>query len=302
MTGSPDGLSGATPIVARDAATLGVWVDGERCDPGARHVSARDRGVTLADGVFETMRVVNGRIFRLDRHLARLTQALMSLRIAPPPGLRDSVQQAVEQSDPDVGSVRVTVTRGVGPAGLAPAPDSRPTAIVITARPPVFPPAIYTAGLGAHVASGRRNERAPTTGMKTLAFTDAIAGLLEAQSVGADEALFLDTEDHLCEASASNLFVWKGDALVTPPLSCGALPGITRAAILELAYGLRLEVTDDPFNLDLLHASPEAFLTSSLRGIVPLVRVDGQAIGAGVPGPVTARIAEAYDALVRREC
>ena len=115
----------------------------------------------------------------------------------------------------------------------------RPTVIVAVNPLPVFPAAIYDAGLTAHVASGRRNERAMTAGLKTLAYTDAVAALLEARRAGADEALFLDTEGHCSEATSSNLFVVdRRRTLVTPPVSCGALPGITRAAVLELARAL----------------------------------------------------------------
>ena len=198
--------------------------------------------------------------------------------------------------------MRVTVTRGVGTGGVAPSPDPHPTVIVSVGPMPPFPAAVYEAGLSAHVPSGRRNERAVTAGLKTLSYTDAVAALLEAQMVNADEALFLDTEDHLSEASSSNLFVWTGGELLTPPVSCGALPGITRAAVIELAYGLRLEVSDRPFGFAELATAREAFLTSSLRGVAPLVRVGGAPIGSGTPGDITRRIAAAYGAVVDAEC
>jgi branched-chain amino acid aminotransferase len=168
---------------------------------------------------------------------------------------------------------------------------------------PAFPDALYRRGISAHVASGRRNERAMTAGHKTLAYTDAVAALAEARAAGADEALFLDTEGHLSEATASNVFVVAGGALLTPPLSCGALPGITRAAVLRLAAELGAEAADDrPLDADALRAAEEAFLTSSVRELVPLVRVGGEPLGRGAPGPVTARLLAAYRALVAREC
>lgn len=278
-----------------------VWVNGERCAADAGHVSARDRGLTLADGVFETMRVRNGRVFRLERHLARLSEALEVLAIPAPPELEEWVSAAVRASAADAG-LRLTVTRGVGAGGVAPPPRARPTVILAISPPPQFPPSTYTAGLTAHVASGRRNEHAMTAGLKTLAYTDAVAGLIEAQRAGADEALFLDTESHCSEATASNLFVWTGSVLRTPPVSCGALPGITRATMLEIARKARVEVTEHAFGLDELLSSQEAFLTSSLRGIAPLVRVNGTPVGAGQPGPMTRRLSEAYAELVQREC
>jgi branched-chain amino acid aminotransferase len=266
------------------------------------HVSARDRGFTLADGLFETMRVRNGRIFRLDRHLARLAAGLIALRIPTVSTLDRWVQQAVDAARPVDGSVRLTVTRGISAGGLAPPVDARPTVVVAVGPMPAFAPAIYESGLSAHVASGTRNEHAMTSGLKTLAFVESVAGLLEAQRAGADEALFLDTGGHCSEATASNLFAWTGDTLLTPPLTCGALPGITRATVLELAYGLGFETSDRAFGLGELVAAKEAFLTSSLRGIAPLVRVNGHPLGNGMPGSTTREIAAAYGRLVEREC
>ena len=278
-----------------------VWVNGEPLSSDAVHVSARDRGLTLADGVFETMRVRNGRVFRLERHLTRLSEALAVLGIPAPPEIRDWVLAAVRASGADAG-MRLTVTRGIGAGGVAPPPRPRPTVILSLSARPQFPPSTYEAGLTAHVASGRRNERAMTAGLKTLSYTDAVAGLLEAQHAGAEEALFLDTEEHCSEATASNLFVWTGRVLLTPPVSCGALPGITRATIMELARTEKMELSERAFGLDDLLSGQEAFLTSSLRGIAPLVRVNGTPIGAGRPGPLTQRVSAAYAALVEREC
>jgi branched-chain amino acid aminotransferase len=207
-----------------------VWVNGVRHAPGAPHVSAFDRGLTLADGVFETMRVYGGAVFRLDRHLARLAGALDALAIAPAAGVRDAVLAAVADAaagDPRLGdaAVRVTVTRGAGD-GVAPPALAAPPTVVVAVRPlPEFPARLHADGLTAHVASGRRNERAMTAGLKTLAYTDSVAAMLEARRAGADEALFLDTDGHCSEAAASNLFAVAGGALVTPPLTCGALPG-----------------------------------------------------------------------------
>jgi len=279
-----------------------VWVNGER----SASVSVHDRGVTLADGVFETMHVRRGIPFRLDRHLARLRRGLVALEIPDPPALDDWLRGAVSSesiqavSEGDV-SLRVTVTRGVGPSGVGMPAVVHPTVIVTLSAMPVFASSTYDKGLAVHVASGRRNDRSTTAGFKTLAYTDAIAGLLEARRAGADEALFLDTEDHCSEASASNLFVWTGSLLLTPPLSCGVLPGVTREAVVELAQVQGLDTVERAFGLEELRAGAEAFLTSSLRGLAPVVRVGTDTIGRGTPGPITTRLATEYRALVDRE-
>lgn len=279
-----------------------VWVNGERRSPDGPHVSARDRGLTLGDGVFETMRATAGVVFRLDRHLERLERGLAALAIPQQPQVRGWVRAAVCTShDSDV-SVRLTVTRGPGVAGVAPPVDVQPTVIVSVNPFPVFPSAVYDSGLTALVASGRRNERAMTAGLKTLSYTDGVAALIEAQRAGVDEALFLDTHDRCSEATSSNLFIVKGGALVTPPVSCGALPGVTREAVMEIGRALDIACAERAFGLDELLAADEAFLTSSLRGIAPLVRIGARSIGSGAPGAATRRVAAAYAALVAREC
>jgi branched-chain amino acid aminotransferase len=287
---------------ARTRAAATIWVNGQLITSEDCQVSARDRGFTLADGLFETMRVSHGRVFRLDRHLARLERGLAVLQIPIEPGIQEWVLRAVEHERIPDAVVRLTVTRGIGAAGLALPPGLRPTVVVAVGPLPLFPTAIYESGLTAHVASGRRNERAMTAGLKTLAYVDAVAALLEAQRAGADDAILLDTEEHCSEAAASNLFMWTGADLVTPPISCGALPGLTRAAVLELAAGLRMTTVERPFGRDELLRAEEAFLTSSLRGVAPLVRVDGRSIGEGRPGSVTRRLMDAYASLVEREC
>jgi branched-chain amino acid aminotransferase len=278
-----------------------IWMNGERQRGDGPHVSASDRGLTLADGAFETMPVIDGTVFRLDRHLARLARALTTLAIAEPASMRDWIVTAT-QSAAGAMSLRVTVTRGVAGGGLAPSGAGAPTVVIALAPMPQFPAATYDPGLSVHVASGRRNEHAVTAGLKTLAYTDAVAAMIEANRAGFDEALFLDTSGHCSEASASNLFAWTGRELLTPPTACGALPGITRGAVLEIAAGAGIPAVERAFTMDVLLECDEAFLTSSLRGIAPIARVAHASIGRGAPGPVTDLISTAYRRLVNDEC
>ena len=279
-----------------------VWVDGRRQPFEGPHISARDRGFTLADGVFETMKARNGKVFRLDRHLSRLEGALRTLVIPAPAEFREWVDAALHVAPSGDFSVRLTVTRGVAAGGVPAPAQPIPTVVVTVAPLPVFGTETYEVGLTARVASGRRNEFSVTAGLKTLAYTDSVLAMIDARKAGADEVLFLDTAGHCSEASASNLFAVIGDRMVTPPTSCAALPGITRAAVLELAASLGIVTDERPFDLPELKTASEAFLSSSLRGIAPLVRIDGNAVGAGTPGPLTERLRAAYAALVAREC
>ncbi|HKG90643.1 MAG TPA: aminotransferase class IV, partial [Gemmatimonadaceae bacterium] len=189
------------------------------------------------------------------------------------------------------------------PGGLAPpARPPRPTVVVAVSPPPAIPASVYAHGLTACVPTGRRNERAMTAGLKTLAYTDSVLALAEARAAGSDEALLLDTEGHLSEASASNVFLCAGGRLETPPCSCGALPGITRAAVFDCAAALGVACVEREITFAELCAADEAFLTSSLREIAPLVKVDDRTIGDGTPGPLTRRVMAAYREMVRREC
>ena len=287
-----------------------VWVNGERVASDAMHVSALDRGFTLADGIFETMLVRHGMIFRLEQHLLRLRNGASVLGMGLPYRIRDWLEgpayaaagAAARASGTETATVRLTLSRGPAAHGLAPRASTMGEVVVVAGAFPEFPASLYEQGLSAITASARRDERALTSGVKTLAYTETIAALWRARDDGAGDVIFLDTEGHVSEASASNIFVVNGGTLVTPPLSCGVLPGITREAIIELAATLDIQVMERPVEPCELAAADEAFLTSSLRGIAPLVRVDGRAIGSGSVGPRTLELSAAYSELVETEC
>lgn len=303
--GEPSGPHAPTNETERVTDTLPMlWLNGERVSNDAFHLSVLDRGFTLADGLFETMLLRHGRIFRLARHLARLHHGARVLRIALPDDIGRRLERTTDEAARvrDGAAIRLTVSRGVGGQGLAPRTSAAPTVVVAANPLPSFPSAVYERGLSAITASARRDEGALTTGVKSLAYTETVVALMRAHDEGADEALFLDTEGHVSEASTSNVFICCDGALVTPPLSCGVLPGITRQAIIELAATLGVQVGERPVDPRALAGADEAFLTSSLRGVAPLVRVDGRAIGAGSVGPLTRELLRAYDALVEREC
>ena len=303
MTSRVDVQLALSPSAAADRPM--IWVDGRAVSPDAPHLSALDRGFTLADGLFETMLVRDGVAFRLRQHLDRLERGAVALRIPLRRDLAAMIHDALAEARAggrSEASLRLTLSRGSGPAGLAPPADCEAVVVLVLSPPPSYPASTYDDGISVRIASGRRNECAMTAGLKTLGYTDAVMALAEARAAGADDALFLDTEGHLSEGTASNVFVAHREALVTPPLSCGALPGITRAAVIELAGRLGVHVHERMLLPDEPAISDELFLTSSLRGIAPVVRVDGRPVGDGRPGPVTRRLREAYDALVRAEC
>ncbi len=275
------------------------WVNGLPADPDAPALSVTDRGFTLADGCFETMRAYHGVIFCLDAHMERLSVTAARLGIPVPPHLEQTVAaatRALRAARADA-SVRLTVSRGAG-AGVAAPPGLVPTTVLLIARLPVVPVALATTGLTTRIASGRRNEYAPSAGLKTLSYTDTVLALAEAQAHGADDALFLDTAGHLCEGTSSNLFLVANGAVRTPPRSCGILPGITRQTVLGVLESLGIPAEETPISPAELDAADEVFLTSSLREIAPVTRIGGRPVGSGWPGPLIGRVRAAYHELV----
>lgn len=286
-----------------DTAPL-LWVDGRRADPSRPAVSALDRGFTLADGLFETMRAYRGTVFRVDRHLERLAAGAAVLGIPVPAHLADTIAAAADtlrRLDWSDAALRLTMSRGVGPRGLAAVAGAEPvTVLAVHALPPREP--LAARAVRVRTVAGRHNEFAPTAGLKTLAYTNAVVALAQARAAGADDALFLDTTGHLAEATASNLFIVSGSMIRTPPRECGVLAGITRAAVLELAAAMGLDAREEVLHPHDLDRADEAFLTSSIRELSPIARADDRTMPNGTPGPVTARVADAFAALVAREC
>ena len=295
---------GVTVSPPNDPAAALVWVDGRRVDVSRPVVSALDRGFTLADGLFETMRVYRGTVFRLERHLERFAAGAAVLDIAIPDRVRDTIAAAavaVREIGWRDAVLRLTLTRGIGPRGLAPHAGSMSTTVLTAhALAPLAPLAART--LRVLTAAARRNEFAATAGLKTLAYVESVVALAHARAAGADDAIFLDTAGHLSEASASNLFIVTGSTLRTPPRDCGVLPGITRAAVLEVAGAIGLTAREEVLLPADLAGAGEAFLTSSIRELAPIESVDGRSLPNGAPGPVTRRVAGAFVELVDREC
>ena len=278
------------------------WLNGVRHSADEPLLSLQDRGFTLADGLFETMRARGGTVFRLDAHLDRLCASARVLGIPIAPGLRDHVAAASRTAFThgyEHASIRLTITRGPAPPGLTPPPHPAPTVALAIAP---LTPSPGPRSVVATMATARRNEHALTSGMKTLSYTESVLALSQAKAAGADDAIFLDTAGHVSEATASNFFAVIDGTLVTPPLSCGVLPGITRAVVLEIAPSLGIRAAEREIAEPELAMGSELFLTSSIREIAPLLRIATTAIGTGRPGAVTQRLIAAYATLVCDEC
>ncbi|HXG25815.1 MAG TPA: aminotransferase class IV [Candidatus Binatia bacterium] len=287
-----------------------VLIDGVIEPADGRHLSAYDRGFQLGDGVFETLRARGGRPTELAEHLARLRRSAEGLDIE----LGDDLEREVEAgiaalldadglAGPDGdASIRITVTRGpVLARGLLPAVPVRPTVVIQAWPVPPTPADHLDQGLHLVVSAVRRDPSNPLAALKTISRADYVYARLEARRAGADDALFLTVDGLLSEATSANVFFLRGDRLATPALDCAILPGTTRSWILGWGAAAGLVPMEGAFTPDDLRAADEAFLCSSVAGILPVTRFEGAAIGDGRPGPWTRRAREAREAFIRGE-
>jgi branched-chain amino acid aminotransferase len=268
-----------------------VWVDGSLVDGDSAAVSPFDHGITVGDGVFETLEVRDGRPFALRRHLARLRRSGAGLGLDVPlddDELREATAAVLSANGIADARLRITVTGGVAPLG-SDRGGSGPTVIVAVAPLPSWPPTCSVV-----TVPWRRNEHSAVAGLKTTSYAENVVALAEAHRRGADEAIFANTAGELCEGTGSNVFLGRERRLWTPPLSSGCLAGITRELVLEL-----VPVVEAPLPLAALGDADEAFITSSTRDLQPVAVVDGRVLPAA-PGPLTVRAMEAFADLRRR--
>lgn len=281
-----------------------IYINGDFVPESEACVSVFDRGFLYGDGVFETMRSYGGRIFRLGDHVRRLKQSadIIGLRLMQThERLSDICCQSLERNGLADAILRISVTRGVSAGGIGISRAAEPT-IVAFARPPTPLPAdAYTGGVSAKIVSTVRNTAAAIDSrIKSMNFLNHILARAEAESVGAYEAIMLNSSGHVAEASTANIFFAKGEGLITPRLDCDILPGITRATVLELAGELGIIREERRIEPSELAAFSECFLTNSGIELVPVTRIDDNPVGDGAPGPIYARLHKAYRELTHK--
>ncbi len=265
-----------------------VWLDGQLVDAADARVSVFDHGLTVGDGVFETLRAYAGRPFAARRHLERLQASSAGLRLPLPPArsLRAAMDEVLAANQLTDAAVRITVTGGAGPLGSARG-TAGPTVIVVAVPLPAWSPTADVA-----VVPWPRNELGAVSGLKTISYGENVVALAWAAERGADEAVFSNLAGNVCEGTSTNVFVGVEGVLVTPPLSAGCLAGVTRALVLEACAAVERNLSES----DLLGAD-EAFLTSTTREVQPIRAVDGKMLPAA-PGPMSREAAAALRALV----
>ena len=268
-----------------------VWVNGVLVDGAAAKVSVFDHGLTVGDGVFETMRVYDGTPFALTRHLRRLARSAAGLGL-PAPGddvIRRAATEVVEANGSGDLRLRITVTGGAAPLGSGRG-EAGCTVIAAVGHLDPIPPTTTVV-----TVPWTRNERSAVAGLKTTSYGENVVALARARQAGASEALFANTAGRLCEGTGTNVFVVVGGRLLTPPLTSGCLAGVTRALLLEIA-----EAAEEDLPFEVLAEADEVFLTSSTREVQAVSAVDDNPL-LDPPGPRTQAAADAYRALVARD-
>lgn len=295
-------------VESRPRRTTGVkeakiYIDGKFYSEANAKVSVFDHGLLYGDGIFEGIRFYNGRVFRLEEHLLRLWDSARSICLEIPMTMQemtDAVLETIRQNRLHDGYIRLVVTRGIGNLGLNPMQCKCPSVIIIAATIALYHEDFYRKGLTIVTCATRRtNPAALNPAVKSLNYLNNVMARVEANLAGADEALMLNDEGNVAECTADNVFVVKHGQIFTPPVTAGALRGITRAVVFEIAAELGVKVRETNITRHDVFVADECFLTGTAAEIVPVVKADGRSIGTGKPGPITGRIIARFRQVTR---
>src|SRR5437870_745761 len=280
-----------------------IYLDGKYYDERGAKISVFDHGLLYGDGIFEGIRAYNGRVFKLKEHIDRLFASAKSILLTIPLSHAEVMKAVVEtcrRNKVRDGYIRLVVTRGVGTLGLNPNRCKNPSVIVIAGKIQVYPPELYQKGMEIITVPTVRNlHSALNPAIKSLNYLNNILAKIEANNAGCEEAVMLNAEGFVSECTADNLFIVKDGDLQTPPLSAGALYGITRRVVMEIAKESGMEVSEPNLTRHDLFNADECFLTGTGAELVPIVKVDGRLIGNGKPGTITQKLVAQYRTLTK---
>jgi len=275
-----------------------VYIDGELVPKSQAKISVFDHGFLYGDGVFESILVTNGVAFKLKEHIDRLYDSAKAICLDIPMSKEEmikTVADVVRANGFKDAYIRLIVTRGVGDLGLDPRKCRRPTIVIIVDKIKLYEEEALSKGLTAIISSVRRDRVDATTHeVKSMNYLNNILAKLEANAVGADEAIMLDDRGFVSEGTADNIFIVKNGVIYTPPRTCGILPGITRARIMKLAEELGYKVVEKDITPVELLTADEVFLTGTAASIVPVTKIAGRVVGDGKPGPITEKLMERF--------
>jgi branched-chain amino acid aminotransferase len=281
-----------------------VYINGKLYDKADAKISVYDHGLLYGDGVFEGIRIYEGKVFRLAEHLDRLYDGARAIRLEIPLNreqMSEAVFSTVSANAKRNGYIRLIVTRGAGYLGLDPRKASNPQVIVIVDDITMYPPELYENGMEIITASTIRNHpSALNPRIKSLNYLNNILANIEAVQAGCLEALMLNHKGEVAECTGDNIFIVRDGVLRTPPLDAGVLGGITRDTVIKLAGEAGITVTETALTTYDVYTADECFLTGTAAEVVPVVKCDGRTIGAGKPGPITRQLREQFLRLVRQ--
>lgn len=282
-----------------------IYVDGKYYSEKTAKISVFDHGLLYGDGVFEGIRAYGGRVFRLDQHIDRLYESAKAIVLNIPMSKAQMVEATVQtcrRNKMQDGYIRLVVTRGTGYLGLSPYKCKRPTVFIIAATIELYPPDLYTKGLDViTVATWRTPAASISPQIKSLNYLNNIMAKVEAIQAGCSEAVMLNHQGFVAECTGDNIFVLKNGVLNTPPISAGALDGITRRAVIELAKQEGIPVSEPTMTRFDLYNADECFLTGTAAEVIPAVRIDSRQIGNGKPGKTTLRLMQRFHELTMSE-
>jgi branched-chain amino acid aminotransferase len=280
-----------------------IYMNGKLVAEKDAKVSVFDHGLLYGDGVFEGIRAYNGRVFMLDDHLDRLYRSARAIDLEIPmskQAMAKAVVATCKANGTKDGYIRLVVTRGVGTLGLNPYTCEKPQVIIIAAGIQLYPKKLYETGLKIITVGTMRNQaEAVNPRIKSLNYLNNILAKIEAINGGVEECVMLNPHGYVAEATGDNIFIVKGDTLVTPPSWCGALEGITRGVVMKLAPEYGFQVKEDVLTRYDLYTADEMFLTGTAAEIISVVECDKRRIGSGKPGPVTRKLGARFHEFAR---
>ncbi len=275
-----------------------VYLDGKYVDSAEAKVSVFDHGLLYGDGVFEGIRIYGGNVYRLDEHLERLENSAKAIMLAVPlarAAMAEAVCETCRRNKLTDGYIRLVITRGAGDLGLAPWLCEKPTLFIIASKISLYPQEHYDNGLSIVTVATRRisQDMLPST-VKSLNYLNNILAKIEAKQAGALEAIMLNAQGMVAECTADNIFIVHKGQIVTPAASAGALKGITRSSVFDIARELGIPMREADMTRYDIWCADECFLSGTGAEVIPVVKLDGRVIGTGKPGTVTARVLASF--------
>ncbi|HBY03584.1 MAG TPA: branched-chain-amino-acid transaminase [Desulfotomaculum sp.] len=285
---------------------LVIYLDGQYVPEEKALVSVFDHGLLYGDGVFEGIRAYHNRVFRMDEHILRLYKSARAITLQIPlteDEMKEIVLETCRRNDLRDGYIRLVVTRGPGDLGLDPRKCHKPTLLCIAASIQMYPEELYQQGLELITVATRRNlPEACNPQVKSLNYLNNICAKIEANLAGVPEAIMLNQQGYVAEATGDNIFIVDDDStLITPPASAGALEGVTRNTVMEIAVKKGIKVEECTMTRYDIYNARECFLTGTAAEVIPAVKVDGRPIGEGKPGKMTWELIDAFHEVTKTD-